>query len=528
MEPAAAWVPCDFQLAPCWSVEPGDFQLANWAMEEQGAVWAPGLPVQESEFTDITGSCLQTSSPSSSRGGQLIAHAAATSHSDPIDKAAQELEVDFHDMQMTIHNSNHVNPIHVLEEVASEFKADIDMMKTKIHRYPASIRGLGELYTVPTTVAVGPYHHGQHHLKAAEKVKHVAAYHCIRESGCSVQEMYDAVVAVADDARRLYDKDVMAGIRYDDFRHMMFFDACFLVQYMLLHTSARVDPSLRSFFGSYANNIFHDTMLLENQLPWQVVEAVMRFRNVSLREFVGSLRGWLLERRDPDQKRFASDGDNYEPPHLLGLLRFCTVGRNTRKLPPIPQTESIPFSASAVELAEIGVTLTPSKTTELIRMRMKKKWTLFTKLSLAPLTLDNVRASCLVNMAALETCSIQSFSGAPDEDSAVCSYLLLLSTLVQKKEDVVELRQKRILQGRGLLTNNDDTLNFFTSLQNLRLGSCYVRIMEDVEDYKIHKQRRDKVKAFVYKNMKIIIAVITTIAAVVSILGMLMPRLKSR
>jgi hypothetical protein len=132
-------------------------------------------------------------------------------------------------------------------------------------------------------------------------------------------------------------------------------------------------------------------------------------------------------------------------------------------------------------------------------------------------------------MAALETCSVQSFSGAPDEDSAVCSYLLLLSTLVQKKEDVVELRQKRILQGRGgLLTNNDDALNFFTSLQNLRLGSCYVRIMEAVEDYKIHKQRRDKVKAFVYKNMKIIIAVITTIAAVVSILGTLMPRLKSR
>jgi hypothetical protein len=62
--------------------------------------------------------------------------------------------------------------------------------------------------------------------------------------------MYEAVVSTADDARRLYDKDVMAGIGYDDFRHMMFFDACFLVQYMVWCTdgSDEMDPSLNRFF----------------------------------------------------------------------------------------------------------------------------------------------------------------------------------------------------------------------------------------------------------------------------------------
>jgi hypothetical protein len=62
--------------------------------------------------------------------------------------------------------------------------------------------------------------------------------------------LYGAVVSAAHDARRLYDKDVMAGIGDGDFLPMMFYDACFLVQYMLwcTHGIVDMDASLRSFF----------------------------------------------------------------------------------------------------------------------------------------------------------------------------------------------------------------------------------------------------------------------------------------
>ena len=97
------------------------------------------------------------------------------------------------------------NPISVFEKTAHEFNVDINMVEKKIHRYPTMIHALGDLYTVPTVVAIGPYHHYQSQFIPAEKWKHVAAYHCIMESGHSVQELYDAVVAAADDARSLYD-----------------------------------------------------------------------------------------------------------------------------------------------------------------------------------------------------------------------------------------------------------------------------------------------------------------------------------
>jgi hypothetical protein len=146
MEPAEAW--------EAWGI-----QLANWIMVP--TAW------EEPEATEIFG------------------------NEDPIDKAAQELDDGFQNMETKIDN----NPIHAFEEEAREFKVDIDTMKMKIRKYPPSIRPLGEgqwFITVPKLVAMGPYHHGQHQLKQAEKAKHVAAYHCIMESAHSVQEMYDA------------------------------------------------------------------------------------------------------------------------------------------------------------------------------------------------------------------------------------------------------------------------------------------------------------------------------------------------
>ncbi|KAK1613681.1 hypothetical protein QYE76_019198 [Lolium multiflorum] len=88
-----------------------------------------------------------------------------------------------------------------------------------------------------------------------------------------------------------------------------------------------------------------------------------------------------------------------------------------------------------MELSEIGIKLTAKNTTELIHMGIKKD-SLFAELSLAPLSLNDSRASWLVNMAALELCTTLNFQ---DEDSAVCSYLLLFAMFVDREEDVHEL-----------------------------------------------------------------------------------------
>ncbi|KAF8737420.1 hypothetical protein HU200_014147 [Digitaria exilis] len=424
----------------------------------------------------IFGNCLQASVPNYS-GGQLVEYASATQKG-PVDGATHEFVVDVDNVEMRTRT--------MLEETATEFKANSDMMKKKMHR----------------------------------------------ESGHSIQEVYGAVVSAAQDARQLYDKVVMAGISDDDFLPMMFYDACFLVQYLYRFKirpankrTSSIDPSLANFFYVNHHDIFHDILLLENQIPWVVVEAILRFRPLPLKKIIAGFKGALQDRKDPADKPFVFYS-NYKPPHFLGLLRFYIVGRSNSELPTIPKTKSISFSVSAIELAEIGIRLTPSKSTELINMGMTKKGPLFAELSLVPLTVDSIRTRCLVNMAAFEICSVRSFSGSPDEDSAVCSYLLLFSMIVDREEDVHELRTKHLLQGGGGLTNNE-ALHFFTRLSKLRLGSRYYRIMKEIESYKVNRPMLTKFNVFFHKNKKAIITVVPIIAALIGILGTLMS-LKSR
>jgi hypothetical protein len=449
----------------------------------------------------------------------MVEYAAATDD-DSIDKAAQESEAHFHNMGMKIP----MNPIQVFEDAAREFKVDIDMMKMKIHMYPPSIQVFDdEWFTVPRLVAIGPYHRGRNQLKQAERAKHVAAYHCIMESGHSVQDMYGAVASAAYHARSLYDKDVMDQINRDDFLSMMFYDACFLVQYLVWRTdggSGKMDPSLRGFFDFNRKAIRHDIVLLENQIPWCVLEAVMRFRPVDLEAFVAFWKQYLQDRKVLGENTVVLD-DGFEPPHLLGLLRFYIVGRGNTKPPTQFKSNTISFSVGAIELAEIGINLRAKETTELVHMGIDKKG-IFAELSIVPLSLDDERASFLINMAALELCTTSNFQEAEPEDSAVCSYLLLLSLLVHREEDVQELRTKHLLQGGAGLINKD-ALTFFTRLQSLPLrgSKCYVRIMMEIEKYKVKRQVQIKVHAFFFKNKRTIFAIFSVLGVLVSILGTL-------
>jgi len=103
-------------------------------------------------------------------------------------------------------------------------------------------------------------------------------------------------------------------------------------------------------------------------------------------------------------------------------------------------------------------------------------------------------------MAALELCTIPDFlgQGVKRVESAVCSYLLLLCMLMHREEDVHELRTKGVLKG-GAGLSNKKALDFFTSLQSLRQGLCYARVMVQIENYRRKKRPWVKVYARCYR-----------------------------
>jgi hypothetical protein len=555
MEHTAAWgAPFEFQLAPTnmWTAE-------EWAAPAAGH----DDPSEHASVVDIFGSScslqpnfVPASSSSSSGGQQQLVeynyYAAAAQHHEPTGNGVtttthEDLSLSEHHRQM---ESYLKNPMELFVKREDEFfnRYNDKFMKWKMHRYPPSIRALDDdrlYYTVPRVVAIGPYHHyGGDHLMEAEKVKHVAALLCMEGSGLEVQQLYQEVVSAASKlkgkARGLYDdKDVMAGMDYEEeFLPMMFYDACFLVMYMVKKSGTEGDKVLFNFFESNDDDIAHDIMLLENQIPWPLVEAVMNKLcnlerdplEIKMRFVAHCKDGCLQDRVSPRWPQLDCWDEGYEAPHLLGLLRFYFVGKSSCcgrssefevKKSDSDKIETIPISASAIELAEMGIFLTANdKKNEIpAEVGLKTKCIVFAELPIAPLSLKDLRASMLVNMAALELCTTQNFLVMEDpkrEDSAVCSYLLLLCMLMHREEDVHELRTNGILQGAGL--TNKNTLDFFTSLQSLRIGRCYADVMVDIEGYRMRRWGWWLwLYKFGYQNRKIILGIVSVVGTLAGI-----------
>ncbi|XP_037428741.1 uncharacterized protein LOC119294626 isoform X2 [Triticum dicoccoides] len=424
---------------------------------------------------------------------------------------------DFYDSDYYLGSEDDVTIyVHPFEKRAREFEADFQNMAMKIHWFPTSV-GVAKQYVKPMVVAIGPYHRNLEHLQEMDQLKDCAVYHFILDSRHSLRDIYQAVFTVAGTARNLYSEE---GPKMDDsaFVNMLVRDACFLLQYIRVHTTPHeMDASFACCLIAQQACINIDIMLLENQLPWLVVKTLMSFMPVAVEEFCARMCGYFQIRKDLKCKPFVMD-DSYGPPHLLAILRSCAIGRIHGGLPlPPVGLESMSTIPSAVELEEIGIKLKASKTAKFMDMGVMKK-TLCSKLYLPPLSLDKTRACWLANMVAFEVCT-SSFR-IEDENIAVSSYLCVLAMLMSREEDVQELRKKRLLQGE---LSNRETLEFFKSLtMYLYGGPLYYHIMADIESYKVNRWMWIKVHEFVYKNIKTIIAVFSVVGVLAGIFKTLM------
>ncbi|KAF6987165.1 hypothetical protein CFC21_004831 [Triticum aestivum] len=495
-------------MEPSWVV-PCD---SGWSMEDAAAAWSSDHRIS-----------FQTSLPSGSDSGmqlQVVEYAApATPTHDTCTDQDQ-----------------------VLKEVVQAFNADyLDIMEKKMHRFPPSLVDVDGRYKVPVTVAIGPYHHGHPGRLEAERVKHVAASQCVTDSGLSLQELYSVVCSVSDDARSLYYHNEAAGkyMGNDDFLPMMFFDGCFLVQFMRWYYPDRdMHEALDSYFYAHFERISTDIMMLENQIPWVVVQAIFNLMPPAASPWLSPWEQFVIKMRSGMKNREVSNIDSddivvdptYKPPHLLGLVRFYIVGSEDDR-PDFKIHEDMPMSLSIsmAELADIGIELNPKgMQAGLVDMRFSTKpWCFieFGDLVLPPLYLTEANATWLVNMAAFELCKTPHFGEVNpdlvrDKDSAVCSYIHLFAMLLDREQHVHELQKKLVIDGGGLTST--EALEYFTSIgKNMRLGTFYLDIITQIEIFKKMRSRRLRSYLFLKKYRTTIAAVFSIIVAVVGILSSL-------
>ncbi|XBI04612.1 hypothetical protein VPH35_132881 [Triticum aestivum] len=390
----------------------------------------------------------------------------------------------------------------MVRNTRERLEADFSKLGTKIHRFPRGLRGVNERYIVPSFVSLGPYHHGSPHLRETEELKHAAAHYLCEKSGRSVEEVYDKILSIGTEARSCYADGAVAKFTDAEFAVMMFLDGCYLLLYITNDPGCAL--LLNRMTMSTGPCMARDIFLLENQLPWMVLEALLEIVTPSpVCNFIVRSAIYFDIIPRPSNTRVSMDElERYRPPHLLGLLRYYQIGNMIAE----ERTSNVQFTSSgssAIELAEIGIKLTASNKTY--------------QLSLTPLFINDFTACWLVNLAAYEACVS---TGWPSDGFVISSYISLLAMLMDKEEDVHELRAKHLLRS---FISDHDMLVFFKGLaRDLRLGSRYYVIPAKIDKFKRERPVRVAVHKFVYNNFKTIVTVLSIVGVLAGIFRTLM------
>nr|CAB3470584.1 unnamed protein product [Digitaria exilis] len=197
--------------------------------------------------------------------------------------------------------------------------------------------------------------------------------------------------------------------------------------------------------------------------------------------------------------------DDSKPPHLLGLLR-SSMRRDAARL-----------AKRAMFLSQIGVKITASRAEWFADMNVQEKL-VSGELSLSPLVLGHFNACRLVNMAALEATGAFATSRAePEWDGyVVSSYLSTMAMLMDREEDVHELRRRGVLSSNF---SNAETLAFFKGIgQHLRPGNNFFSTLGEIDGYIRRRPVRIALHKFIYNNYRIIAAILSVVGVLASIL----------
>lgn len=378
--------------------------------------------------------------------------------------------------------------------------------KPSIQEVPPFLRSIKNVDRLlsPELVAIGPFHRAHWHLHKMEDIKKMAAQEfCCSSTLHQVRAFYLSVQEVAAQAREAYIYDLV-GINDDDFTNMMFFDGCFLLQFMTMVSLDRGPPShweMPRLSENWMRRISRDILLVENQIPWVVLEALMRLKHVHVDRYIAdTISNFDVQGAKP-QVDFEG-AEKYRPFHLLDLVRHRQLGPFRRRGTVVVVDEEAAAAArpilnisSALELAEVGVHLSASRTARFSDMRVGKN-PLFGKLWLPPVYLGGLTMSLLMNMAAFEMLQ----GGTSDMDYGACSYMQIMAVLINREDDVRELRAKRILYP---VFSDKETLEFFKSVcPYLPYGGQYDRVLQQLSDYQQDRRVRVTLHKFVYNNLK--------------------------
>ncbi|XP_010273342.1 PREDICTED: UPF0481 protein At3g47200-like [Nelumbo nucifera] len=242
--------------------------------------------------------------------------------------------------QISISNPNNLSSRDWLASLVSEEDTTAQTFGSgvRIGKVPSVIREKGEKSYDPKVVAIGPYHHSKHEYDQMEKHKTKMVRKFIslltRKKGVKADDpkqkaeaLYQKVDDVAQEAKLCYEKGSVE-ISDDEFNCVMFTDGCFVVYF--IHCMVNDDLEKLEMRNDHVSFVENDLFLLENQLPFSVIRALMssEFPRDDWKAMINKFVKWEISKDDDDDY---DEDEEQDPFHLLDLLRTRLLKSNSRK-----------------------------------------------------------------------------------------------------------------------------------------------------------------------------------------------------
>nr|XP_043622066.1 UPF0481 protein At3g47200-like [Erigeron canadensis] len=316
-------------------------------------------------------------------------------------------------------------------------------------------------YYEPAVVSLGPYHHNRTELAQSEKYKLITLEEFQLSSGKSISSIYNKVFEVVQDARKCYIDGSTDEYNDDAFNRMMTHDGCFILLFIDCISSGINKVLLHNeYLGALGfANVVRDIFLLENQIPFVVLEVLLDLRfpedkgEKILNKFFNYLNyGEVMMKNEKVL-------ENKQPLHLLELYRSYFISlsaslnlgstksskwyvwaKQTEKVDEdynyVKRNRSFP---SVMELRGKGIFLKRThdeSSNEDIKFHSR---CCYGKLELVPRAISSNTKAIYLNMIAYEMCPHN------PNDFRVSTYIRVMKSLVIQRDDVKELRNSDIL-----------------------------------------------------------------------------------
>ncbi|KAK3014880.1 hypothetical protein RJ639_008452 [Escallonia herrerae] len=421
--------------------------------------------------------------------------------------------------------------------------------KASIYRVPQNLRKLKESAYTPRIVSIGPYHKHDERLKDMEDQKKSYTSSLLsraiepgQTTDAAIKEITNMILDNAADARSCY----AATHELEDdisFAEMLLVDGCFILE--LLYRWEKKDhpkngdPILGNTLVFV--EVRHDLLLLENQIPMFVLQALFDFGLVqtsTLRNLIINFFGNMLNSELQIREHVKTE----TTAHILGFLHDCCLPRDTAASEQKNTNQIIKHSAidleragdcclprdtaasekknsnqiikhSAIDLDRAGVYFKVGTRGDQIFLNFSTSFSFLGGTSRGG-TSDNNPKRCIYDRTKSRSCcyswffqfcgktnfeipklciydSTESFlrnliafeQCSPSIRHYITSYAFLMDTLINTKEDVEVLEKAGVLENH-LGASEDATRLFNTICKEVVLGEfTFLKQWHDVEAY---------------------------------------------